>query len=899
MKFVTTLFALLLACSVLAQDGSGPAIRNMNGRGTNTTFVNATFTFLTNATERIYSVKAFGAVGDGKYANGCYATNGSVVIFCTNAPFVASDSGKYLMIDFGGTNGIQNWTSGISNVISATQVALSNAPVYSVTNKAAVYGTDDSAAIQLAISTITNGNTVILFPDDSTNTGTIYIVSRPLQDVGDYTNHHSSQIYAPNMLPANIQKSAVLTLRGSSAQMGGSISSDAYLKKAHGSIIVSMLTDGPDGVNRGSVFDFRGTDSTQSQGPSIFGLNQPYRFNSLCVVVEDLWIRGAYNNNLDLMNMQGCMNSGIFRCTFDGGFDWPSFDATKVWFPTRTNTIGFSLPQAYSDNRHPVEDTLVSFMHKGVIMGENAMFRGCQIFDCVVATDFSQSGGNLMSFTHCAFVVCSNMFANASGACMIQVNGLNIQNDIVTNWNLVIDPNDNFSGMIVYSESSAQANLRTNSSKIVGVNNRLLTVENSNYSPPTFLRPVNMTTSLQVAGKLTVKTNKVYMGSDSTNSTLTASSGKRLDFMMPRYSSAIYDAAWGSLEIASANSAAMYLGRTESGASPYGLTDIYIDLSNSADGANGQPRWHFSGDGQFRPYPGHTGLLGQPGGGYGTIGNMWASNAVFSAGRLTNGASVWFASTNTPPPTDVNHSYFSTSTNAPGLFFGWNGSAWIAIDDVIDQWQFTTPFANEALVLTNSATLTNAMTILTNSWIGIGLTNPGAQLDIKGNGTGHIMMGSPGIGSGYSGISFNGTLNAANYAFLGGVGDTSSYFSRPSGGSIIFREANGSDQVSIMSGGRLSPNVGIFTNASGFKHARISTGSIGAGSTAPITNTWVTAFADANYTVSASVVDSTASSLSLSVVHIDSVTTTNVVVRVLNNAVGSLTGVLHLIAIHD
>lgn len=85
----------------------------------------------------------------------------------------------------------------------------------------------------------------------------------------------------------------------------------------------------------------------------------------------------------------------------------------------------------------------------------------------------------------------------------------------------------------------------------------------------------------------------------------------------------------------------------------------------------------------------------------------------------------------------------------------------------------------------------------------------------------------------------------------------------------------------------------------GIKHQRVTTGSIAAGSTALVTLTWSSAFADANYTVSAQVQDSTSTSLSLSVVHIESVSASAVAVRVLNNALGSLTGTLHVTAIHD
>jgi hypothetical protein len=100
----------------------------------------------------------------------------------------------------------------------------------------------------------------------------------------------------------------------------------------------------------------------------------------------------------------------------------------------------------------------------------------------------------------------------------------------------------------------------------------------------------------------------------------------------------------------------------------------------------------------------------------------------------------------------------------------------------------------------------------------------------------------------------------------------------------------------------LTPSGGFLTGVgqgSGLKHQRVTTGSVSAGSTALVTLTWTTTFADGNYTVNCSVLDSTTSSLSLSVVHVEAVNAADVRVRVLNNAVGSLTGTLHCIAMHD
>lgn len=103
----------------------------------------------------------------------------------------------------------------------------------------------------------------------------------------------------------------------------------------------------------------------------------------------------------------------------------------------------------------------------------------------------------------------------------------------------------------------------------------------------------------------------------------------------------------------------------------------------------------------------------------------------------------------------------------------------------------------------------------------------------------------------------------------------------------------------VASTGKVTVSKGITPDGGGLKHSRVTTGSVSAGSTALVTITWSTAFADANYTVAASVVEATTSSLSLSVVHVESVTASAVTVRVLNNAVGSLTGTVNVIAMHD
>lgn len=88
--------------------------------------------------------------------------------------------------------------------------------------------------------------------------------------------------------------------------------------------------------------------------------------------------------------------------------------------------------------------------------------------------------------------------------------------------------------------------------------------------------------------------------------------------------------------------------------------------------------------------------------------------------------------------------------------------------------------------------------------------------------------------------------------------------------------------------------------SSAAKHQRVTTGSIVGAGSAAVTLVWTTPFSNANYTVSAAVVEATASTSTLRVDHVESVTATQVVVRILNaDAVNAKTGTLHVIATQD
>ena len=116
---------------------------------------------------------------------------------------------------------------------------------------------------------------------------------------------------------------------------------------------------------------------------------------------------------------------------------------------------------------------------------------------------------------------------------------------------------------------------------------------------------------------------------------------------------------------------------------------------------------------------------------------------------------------------------------------------------------------------------------------------------------------------------------------------------------LIFSASGTTESLRLTSTGKTKVGSGVSADGGGMKHARVTTGSVASSAAPLITITWTTPFADANYTVVASVLDSSATSLALRVAHVETITAEAVTVRLKNDGAGALTGTVHVIAIHD
>lgn len=113
---------------------------------------------------------------------------------------------------------------------------------------------------------------------------------------------------------------------------------------------------------------------------------------------------------------------------------------------------------------------------------------------------------------------------------------------------------------------------------------------------------------------------------------------------------------------------------------------------------------------------------------------------------------------------------------------------------------------------------------------------------------------------------------------------------------VVF--SGGSEAVRYTTSQKMKLTSGV-VDGGGMKHQRVTTGSISAGARADVTLTWTTAFADTNYTVQCTVLDTSGAGTGLRFERLRSLSATAIIAQVINDAGGSLTGTLHCTAIHD
>jgi hypothetical protein len=166
---------------------------------------------------------------------------------------------------------------------------------------------------------------------------------------------------------------------------------------------------------------------------------------------------------------------------------------------------------------------------------------------------------------------------------------------------------------------------------------------------------------------------------------------------------------------------------------------------------------------------------------------------------------------------------------------------------------------------------------------------------------------------GFAQIGVTGGTSTAVNLYLGAFNSATGSMFGVSGGVTFIQSPNVKPIAFVMNTGVSAVTAGYVNAAakfqfkngiasdSGAKHQRAAVTSLGAGASITVTVTWATAFADANYTVSATVVQTggVPANTGLKIVGVGNKAAASIDVRVTNDSGGALSGTVDCIAMHD
>ena len=169
----------------------------------------------------LFSVKTYGALGDGQYVTDGAMASGSTTFTSASASFTSADAGKAFMVKGGGASGVTTLVTTIQTVNSSTSVTLAaaNASGGAISGKLALWATDDTASIQSAINAAityanAHGSARVFLPPGS---GRFYGVAGALVTGGSTLGNAQLTLGAPVATTAN---KAILTIEGETSGAG-------------------------------------------------------------------------------------------------------------------------------------------------------------------------------------------------------------------------------------------------------------------------------------------------------------------------------------------------------------------------------------------------------------------------------------------------------------------------------------------------------------------------------------------------------------------------------------------------------------------------------------------------------------------------------------------------------
>ena len=404
--YIVSLILLLLVVAAVNQY-YGNFNGNLNGTVGGTTL-----------NTNIFNIKDFGAFGDGQFVSDISVTSGLTHVSSPFGHWGSTNVGNHIGLCACG-NGFGNpagtWFTTIASIVSPTEVVVSAAPAFGVTNGYyCVYGLhDDSSALQSAINAaMTAGSHNIYAPPG------VYLFSTNFVS----PNEENAMINVPYIGTGYYQGSPSITINGNLPfrLWGGGPS--GYLNPYPQATVFVVMANGNDitstnclGSSFISATPYEQGAPTQNGASSFDGIHTTiYPINNVCVHISNLSIVTGYDPHLAVVNFMGATDgSGLDNVQLIGG------NAVGDRFvqnpPSGTNSYGYIPPGNFQGTFDRSTYDVISGYFSGVECG---CFDGHQItidlcsnpYDCYLQ-DGIYEGSHEANISDCP-----NIIANTRGS---------------------------------------------------------------------------------------------------------------------------------------------------------------------------------------------------------------------------------------------------------------------------------------------------------------------------------------------------------------------------------------------------------------------------------------------------------------------------------------------------
>jgi hypothetical protein len=240
----------------------------------------------------LFNVSDFHAAGNALTITDAAITTGTAALTSASGLFTTGDVGKYIAVEAAGAAGVVLVTT-ISAYVSRTAVTLANNAGSTVSAKTAVWGTDDTAAVQSAIDAAAAWNGTVFAPD------------------GDY-------------LIGQVNVGAACIIRGAGTY------ATTFMSKANvsGALFnVRYDTSGSQELRWVDMRDF-GINGLKPIAPSNLGIN--YKRSTLC--------------NAERLYIHDCGLDGVSYAAADNGIDHSYYNSLRRCNITRNGQDGVNSP---------------------------------------------------------------------------------------------------------------------------------------------------------------------------------------------------------------------------------------------------------------------------------------------------------------------------------------------------------------------------------------------------------------------------------------------------------------------------------------------------------------------------------------------------------------------------